>query len=151
MIIIHRTNSENQDFIELVKQLDKELASRDGELHSFYDHYNKITGIKNVVVAYRGNIAAGCGAIKQFEEGVFEVKRMFVKLDFRNQGIASFILTELEKWCLDLGNEKLVLETGIGQPEAIRFYKKHGFKSIPNFGQYAEIQNSVCFEKYLNS
>jgi hypothetical protein len=42
------------------------------------------------------------------------------------------------------------LETGKRQPEAIGLYKKNGYKLIPNYGQYAEVENSVCFEKELN-
>jgi hypothetical protein len=42
-----------------------------------------------------------------------------------------------------------VLETGKRQPEAIGLYEKSGYKAIPNYGQYAGVENSVCFEKEL--
>jgi hypothetical protein len=42
MIEIVRTNSDNQDFINLVKLLDADLAIRDREDHSFYAQFNKI-------------------------------------------------------------------------------------------------------------
>lgn len=150
MIKIIRTNSDNVDFIELVKKLDKELSSRDGDLHGFYDQFNKIENIRYAVVAYNGDNPVGCGAIKTFAQGVMEVKRMFVPKDFRGNGIAGKVLSELENWTLDLGNHKLILETGKGQPEAIRFYEKHKFTPTPNFGQYIGVENSVCFEKQLS-
>lgn len=53
MLNIIRTNSENSDFIELVKLLDAELAIRDGEDHSFYAPFNKIDIRKHVVVVYK--------------------------------------------------------------------------------------------------
>jgi len=149
VIHLKRTNSENYDFINLVRQLDDELTIRDGSLHSFYDQYNKITGLKFAVVAYLADEAVGCGAIKIYTPGVMEVKRMFVPEAHRGKGIASKILAELEKWCLDLGNNKLILETGKGQPEAVNFYKNRHYKLIPNFGQYAGVENSLCFEKQL--
>ena len=48
---------------------------------------------------------------------------------------------------IELSCEKCILETGKRQPEAIELYKKNGYRIIPNYGQYAGIENSVCFEK----
>jgi ribosomal protein S18 acetylase RimI-like enzyme len=58
-------------------------------------------------------------------------------------------LGELEPWATELAYENCLLETGKRQPEAIGLYKKNGYKLIPNYGQYAEMGNSVCFEKSL--
>ena len=52
MIQIIRTNSDNKDFIALVKNLDAVLAESDGEEHGFYDQFNKISTIKFAVVVY---------------------------------------------------------------------------------------------------
>lgn len=147
MITIERTDSENADFQSLVRELDKELAIRDGDEHSFYAQYNTIDSIKQVVMAYEDGEAVGCGAIKEYAPGVMEVKRMFVPLEQRGKGIAVHILTELETWARELGAAKCILETGIKQPEAIRLYEKSGYSRIENYGQYAGVENSVCFEK----
>ncbi len=150
MIHLRRTNSKNEDFIKLVKELDADLAIRDGDDHPFYDQFNQLDSIKYTVVAYNEiNCAVGCGAIKQFEPSVMEVKRMFVPLELRGKGIAVEILKELEIWAMELGNRKCILETGIKQPEAISLYKKCGYKFVDNYGQYAGVENSVCFEKLL--
>jgi GNAT superfamily N-acetyltransferase len=79
-----------------------------------------------------------------------EVKRMYVPLEHRSQGIASLVLQELENWAKELGYKKCILETGKKQPEAIRLYEKCGYKSIPNYGQYAGVENSVCYEKVVS-
>lgn len=147
MIRLVRTDSSNNDFVELVKLLDKELQIRDGSEHSFYSQYNKIDKIKNVVVAFYNNTAVGCGAIKEYENGIMEVKRMFVKDEYRRKGIATDVLIELEKWAKELGYSKCILETGRAQPEAIHLYKKNNYSVIPNYGQYAGVVNSVCMEK----
>jgi len=149
MIRIIRTDSGNKDFVELVKQLDAELAERDGIEHSFYAQFNKIDLIKYVVVAYDRNEAVGCGAIKEYSQDTLEVKRMFVPLNKRGQGIASIILKDLENWCKELNYKRCVLETGKKQPEAIRLYEKNDYKIIPNYGHYKSAGNSVCFEKEL--
>lgn len=146
---IKRTDSENIDFQMLVRELDKDLAVRDGDEHSFYAQYNKIDSLNYVVVVYENEEAIGCGAIKKFDNERMEVKRMFVPPEKRGNGIASLILKELEEWANELGFTKCILETGKKQPEAIALYRKNNYKIISNYGQYAGVENSVCFEKNL--
>ncbi|UJH92418.1 GNAT family N-acetyltransferase [Antarcticibacterium sp. 1MA-6-2] len=150
MIQTKRTNAEDQDLLLLIKQLDKELAVTDGEEHSFYDQYNKLDRIKCFIILYENESPVGCGALKEFEPGVAEVKRMFVKPESRGKGLASVVLKELEKWAAELSFRKCILETGIRQPDAIQLYKKNGYSIIPNYGQYAGVENSVCFMKVLS-
>lgn len=149
MIIIRRTDSDDQDFIELVKFLDADLAKRDGKDHSFYAQFNKIDKIKYVVVAYENDNPIGCGAIKEFSPNIVEIKRMYTSPGSRGKGIATQILIELERWAIELSSEKCILETGKRQSEAVALYKKNGYKLIPNYGQYAGIENSLCFEKEM--
>ncbi|NDI97535.1 GNAT family N-acetyltransferase [Flavobacterium sp. LaA7.5] len=149
MYTLKRTNSDDADFQKLVVALDKDLAIRDGDDHAFYDQFNKIATIKYVVVIYEEELAVGCGAIKEYEAGVMEVKRMYVPLEKRGKGIASIVLQELEKWAKELGYQKCILETGIKQPEAISLYKKNNYAITPNYGQYAGVEDSVCFEKKI--
>ncbi|MEP7137670.1 MAG: GNAT family N-acetyltransferase [Chloroflexota bacterium] len=151
MLRIIRTDSDHKDFIELVKHLDADLAQRDGDDHPFYTQYNKIAKIKYVVVAYEDNQPVSCGSIKEYDPSTMEVKRMYTTPESRGRGIASQVLTELEAWAAELSYEKCILETGRKQPEAIRLYEKNGYKLISNYGQYAGIENSVCFEKNIRA
>lgn len=151
MIQIIRTDSENQDFIELIKYLDIELAERDGEDHPYYAQFNKIDKIKFVVIAYENEIPVGCGAIKEFGPHTMEIKRMYVSPEKRGLGIANKILSELENWAAELAFKKCILETGKKQPEAIRLYEKNGYNIIPNYGPYVQVENSLCFEKEIKS
>ncbi|MGJ8761290.1 MAG: GNAT family N-acetyltransferase [Polaribacter sp.] len=148
-IEIIRTNSENPDFINLVKQLDGYLKIMDGAEHDFYNKFNNIDVLKNVVVVSVDKKAVGCGAIKKFDNTSLEVKRMFVSKDDRGKGVAQKVLQELETWAKELGYKKCVLETGKRQLEAVKFYQKCNYKVIENYGQYKEMENSVCFEKTL--
>jgi putative acetyltransferase len=149
MIKIIRTDSGNQDFIELVKGLDDYLTEKDGDEHSFYSQFNKIDRIKYVVVAYENDKRVGCGAIKEYNSNTMEIKRMYTLPGNRGKGIATKVLTELEMWATELHYEKCILETGKRQPEAIELYKKNGYKVISNYGQYVGIENSLCFEKQI--
>ncbi|MGI8639630.1 MAG: GNAT family N-acetyltransferase [Pyrinomonadaceae bacterium] len=149
MINLIRINSDNSDFRALVALLDRELQIRDGDEHSFYAQFNKIDKIRHVVIAYEDGEAVGCGAIKEYAKGVVEIKRMFVRTARRGRGIAKSILSELETWANELDFSECILETGWKQPEAIALYQKNGYETIPNYGQYSGIENSVCMRKLI--
>lgn len=148
-LIIQRTTSENPYFQKLVSELDKYLAIRNGEENDFFVQFNKIDLLKNVVLVYQNEIPVGCGAIKEIESGVIEVKRMFVPKEFRGKGIAKLVLKELENWAKELGYQKCILETGRDMVDAVSLYQKSNYKIIPNYGQYKDVETSICFEKML--
>lgn len=150
MTHLNRTNSRNNDFLSLVKLLDEDLAAKDGAEHSFYAQYNKVDDIKNVLVAYLDNVAVACGAFKPFDESSVEIKRMFVKDEYRGRGISKLVLAALENWAAELRYQNCVLETGKKQVEAIQLYGKSGYTTIPNYGQYENIENSICMKKSLH-
>lgn len=146
---LKRTNSDNIDFINLVALLDQDLKIRDGEDHAFYNQYNKTDKIKNVIVYYENDIAVGCGAFREKESDKTEIKRMYVKPEYRKRGIAAVVLKELELWAAELNYTYTILETGKKQPEAIALYQKLGYTIIPNYPPYEEMDNSVCMKKTL--
>jgi GNAT superfamily N-acetyltransferase len=149
MITFARTDSENNDFRILVALLDAYLKVRDGADHSFYAQYNKIDMIRNAIVCYENNTPIGCGAFKPYDDETVEIKRMFVLPDARGKGIGKLILSELEKWAAELNYTHCILETGKRQPEAIRLYESSGYGRISNFGQYTNVDNSVCMKKAI--
>lgn len=146
---IVRTNSKNPHFINLVKELDAYLKTTDGDEHDFYNQFNHIDVLKNVVVAYKENQAIGCGAIKHFDTNAMEIKRMYVAPKHRGSGTALELMSALEMWTKELGYQKCVLETGKRQVAAVKFYEKCAYQKIPNYGQYKQMENSICFEKIL--
>lgn len=147
MLSVKRTNSEDTDFRHLVSELDAFLKHLDGDDHAFYAQFNKIDVLKHAVVVYLNGEAVGCGAVKEFSPEALEVKRMYVPPQHRKKGVASAVLTELEKWAVEMNYPKCVLETGKRQPDAIALYLKNGYRIIPNFAPYDVDENSVCFEK----
>lgn len=149
MLTITRTNADNADFRQLVAALDADLRIRDGEDHGFYARFNGIEMINHAMVAYQDGKPAGCGAFKPFSDEAVEIKRMYVTPEQRGKGIASVVLAGLETWAREIGMKRCVLETGMKQPEAIALYTKNGYVRIPNFGPYAGVENSVCFEKKI--
>lgn len=149
MLTLIRTNSENKNFQNLVLELDKDLAKKNGDTNDFFAQYNKTDLIKNVVVALNDYLPVGCGALKEFDNSTMEIKRMYVTIEMRGKGVAVAVLNDLESWAKELGYKKCVLETGDKMLEAIGLYKKSGYKIIKNYGQYENIESSICFEKEL--
>jgi|SRR5580658_3206541 putative acetyltransferase len=146
---IVRTDSDNPDFIALVRLLDAYLAEIDGDEHAFYGQFNKTDKIKHTIVAYDQDKPVGCGAIREFSPDTMEVKRMYTSPDCRGRGVASRVLAELETWAAELSYGKCILDTGKRQPEAIELYERRGYIRIPNYGHLIGIDNSICFEKEL--
>lgn len=149
MLHFLKTHSDNPDFLKLVRELDKDLAIKDGEDHAFYAQFNKVDKIRYVMVVYDQDQAVACGAIKEYDAETMEIKRMFTDPDHRGRGIASQLLKNLEAWASELGFKKCILETGEKQIDAIALYHKNNYRVIPNYGQYAGVDKSICFEKML--
>ena len=149
MSTLIRTDSKSNDFQKLVALLDKGLRITDGADFSFFTQFNKLDEIKNVIVAYSCETAVGCGAFKKYSDDTAEIKRMFVKEDFRGKGIAREILTELERWVAENGYLKCILETGDVMLGAINLYQNAGYTRIANYGQYENSTRSVCMTKTL--
>ena len=94
-------------------------------------------------------IPAGCGGIQLFGSEYGEIKRMFVRPQFRGTGLAKLMLGHLTDYAQGRGIGLLRLETGIYQFEAIGLYEQMGFGRIPPFGEYKEDPNSLFYQKRL--
>jgi ribosomal protein S18 acetylase RimI-like enzyme len=134
----------------LISKLDEELRSRYPQ-NAIYglDLDDPKTNEVIFVIAYAGNEPVSCGAIRPLDHDTVELKRFFVEPAFRNQGIAGIVLTYLEEQAVNRGYQKIKLETGPQQPEAIHLYTKYGFYEIPRFGEYIHCNYSLCFEKMI--
>jgi len=99
------------------------------------------------VVAEINNEIVGCGAIRPISETIGEVKRMYSK--YPRKKIGKTILAFLEDIASKSGYEELILETRIKNTEATQFYEKQNYKIIPNYGQYKDRPEAICFGKSL--
>lgn len=92
---------------------------------------------------------AGCGGVKLFGTDYAEIKRMYIRRQFRGLGLAKLMLDHLTNYAHDRNVSVLRLETGIHQHEAIGLYERAGFQSIPPFGDYKPDPLSRFFEKRI--
>lgn len=80
----------------------------------------------------RGQPVCG-GGVKRLEDGIAEIKRMFVVEDARSQGHARRLLRGLEDAARRLGYGRVRLDTGPKQPHAVALYESAGYREIPNY------------------
>jgi GNAT superfamily N-acetyltransferase len=92
---------------------------------------------------------AGCGGWRSLGDGRAEVKRMFTIAAYRGRGVARALLAELERTAAAAGIQRLVLETGTAQPEAMALYESSGYDPVDGFGHYAGAPRARAFGKRL--
>ncbi len=101
-------------------------------------------------ICYENNNAVGCGAVKEYEKDVAELKRMFVKPEYRRKGISSKILNELEIWAKEENFSTYIIETFYKLEKAISLHKSFGFKITDNYVQFIVVESSICMKKTSN-
>ena len=109
---LRRTDAADSDFRRLVTFLDAYLTVTDGDEHAFYDQYNSLDSIRHAVVAELDGEPVACGAFKAFGDDSAEIKRMYCTPEHRGRGLATAVLTELERWASAEGFTATILETG---------------------------------------
>jgi len=105
-------------------------------------------GVAFFVIRHDG-AAAGCGGVQLFGTEYGELKRMYVRPEFRGLGLAKAMLTHLAEHARERGVGLLRLETGIHQHAAIGLYEREGFRPIPPFGEYSDDPLSRFYEKRI--
>ena len=145
------TDGSSLDFMELCHELDDFLNELVGgeENRAEYILYNQLDDIHNVIVAYDDDIPVGSVSFKKYDDECAEVKRVFVKEEYRNKGIANELMELLENTAREQGYRYLILGSGAPLVAAMALYRKIGYKVIPNYGQYREMPNSICMKKEL--
>lgn len=134
---------------------DRLRTEQQEELKSRYDGVADLEphippeGVVAMLLVRVDGVPAACGALRSRGEGVGELKRMYVSPEFRGRGLSRLVLVELERRAVVLGWERLILETGVLQPEAIGLYLSEGYQPIPNYPPYDVEADSRCFTKVL--
>lgn len=139
-----------EDFVELASELDLEFAEKNGASQEQYNQFNKLSGIGDFVIAYVAGRSVACAAIKKMDETRYEVKRVYVKKEFRSQGLARTMMLMLEEIAAGHGAKSLILETSRTFVPAVSLYRSLSYAVTENYGQYKGMKLSVCMEKKLS-
>lgn len=101
------------------------------------------------LVAVLDGTPIGCAGLRRHGADIAEVKRMFVRIEHRRRGHGRRMLSALEGWARQQGHRRVVLETGLAQPEAIALYASAGYLPTEGFGHYRDEPLSRSFAKEL--
>jgi GNAT superfamily N-acetyltransferase len=132
---------------ELILALNAELSARypeAGATHFRLDEEEVAPGRGVLLLCRKQGMAIGCGALRTLDQTSAELKRMYVVPAERGHGVGRVLLDELLRHARALGRTRLVLETGVRQPDAIALYSRYGFQQIPPWGEYLGSTLSVC-------
>ena len=147
-VTIVAARPDSPEAMELLAELDSALFEYPyppESRHAFSVEQLLREGVAFFVASYDGQLAA-CGGVKLFAD-YGEVKRMFVRPQFRGKGLGKAILNRLAAHARANRIKILRLETGIYQVEAIGLYDVWGFQRRGPFGEYKDDPNTVYFEK----
>jgi putative acetyltransferase len=149
---IFKVSADSPEAVELIGELDEHLMAHPyppQSRHAFSVEKLLREEVVFFVTWHEGKLA-GCGGIKLFGTEYGEVKRMFVRPEFRGKGLGKFMLRSLMIYGLQRDVNVLRLETGIYEIEAISLYERCGFVRRAPFGEYVEDPMSVYFEKTVD-
>lgn len=138
--------------LALIRELDGELAqsyTRE-QMHGLHPGEESDQRLRFFLLQL-GDEVIGCGALRELEPGVAELKRMFVRPAHRGRGYSRDLLTQLERAAAAAGVHRLRLETGAVQHAALSLYRTSGYADIPPYGQYMGSLTSICMEKPLST
>jgi len=148
--VIVQERADSADAVALIEELEAHLAALYPleSRHGFSVEKLIAEGVAFFVLRYDES-PAGCGGIKLFGTGYGELKRMYVRPQFRGRGFGKVMLNRLTDHALAHGVRLLRLETGIHQREAVVLYEGIGFRRIAPFPPYREDPLSRCYEKKI--
>ena len=122
-----------------------------------FQHFDEELNIVNIMYAapngalyiiYDQDKAIGCAGIRYLEEGICELKRMYIQPAYRKLGYARILMEDLLNQAIILGYHTMRLDTLSEMIPAIRLYKQFGFYEIPSY-YYNPNETVVYMEKSL--
>lgn len=113
---------------------------------------NDPPGLRDLyVAAFLTGSPVGCGALREFDRSTAEVRRMYVRPEYRRRHVGRAILAHLIASARELGYERIILETGNKQRAAISLYENQGFRPIEPVGEHVNDGTSLCYELQIAS
>lgn len=148
-ITLAKVTSDHADFTHLCRELDHFLNMAVGgeEKREKYKSYNHAETLDYVIIAYHKKRAVGCAALRRYSDTEVEVKRVFVREEYRGQNIGGKLLEKLILQAKELGYSRMILETGEILAASVHLYSKYGFERIKNYGPYVNMQESLCMAR----
>ena len=140
---------EDADFLRLTDMLVSEYVALYGEEALSFCPADAMTQVVCTAVAYCEAKATASGALRRMDNHTAELIRIYVRPEFRHQGLGTRIVRELEREAKRRGYAHVVLVTGLDMPAALALYGRLGYGRIENYGPLRDDPLCVCMEKQL--
>ena len=143
---IASVNTSDRNVLQLFSQHDDFMMDFLGEDKRYYTRYSENERLERVWIAYLDDVPAGCVAYRTKDEGVGEIKRLFVRGEYRGKGIARGLLEAVERHARERGCHKLFLDTRITLEPAVSIYRRFGFSIVFQQGLYIQMEKGLCMD-----
>ncbi len=117
---------------------------------SFYRELNSLPGdYFCILLAFSGEEAAGCVALRPCSADIAEMKRLYVKPGFLGKGLGCALVEAALSRATQKGFKRVRLDTTPGMIAAIQIYRKFGFTQIPPYRENP-VPGASYWEKILS-
>lgn len=140
---IKSTSVCDEQVLQLFSEHDDFMLDFLGEDKVYYTRYDEHEHLEKVWSAYVDDSLVGCVAYREKGPGIGEVKRLFIKEEFRGRGLSKELLGIAEDYAREQGCRTLFLDTRITLEPAVTMYRKAGFEIVFQQGLYVQMEKSL--------
>ena len=136
-------NISDKSVLSLFSEHDDYMIDFLGDDKWCYTRYSENENIENVWVVYSDNFPIGCIAYRKKADGVGEVKRLYIRNEYRGKGISKALLKTVECYAKKQGCNTLFLDTRITLEPAVSIYRSYGFNIVFQQGLYIQMEKKI--------
>ena len=133
----------DREVLELFSEHDDYMIDFLGDDKWCYTRYSENENIESVWTAYLDNLPIGCIAYRKKSDEIGEVKRLFIKSEYRGNGISKKLLDTVESYAKEQGCHTLFLDTRITLEPAVSIYRNFGFSIVFQQGLYIQMEKNL--------
>ena len=140
---IVKRDAASPDTLRIFAEYDDFMLGFLGEDAKYYARYDSAENIQAVWLAYAGGETAGCAAFRGLSAEIGELKRLFVKEEYRRRGVSRLLARAVEEHARASGCRILTLGTRATLAPAMALYKSIGYHETNREGLYLEMEKTL--------